>query len=216
VTGVVDKVSVGHLIAAIVRSRAGCARRVSSEFVGRFAAVSVCLKALRSCCRCEASKGPVGFGFANRLRGPIRRTHPALLHCFARPIFCVSAPLGPWNRIASPVGFGKPGRWGRSRTCDTWIHSPLLYQLSYPDPAAVVFRTRNTEHARPDRVNHVVGAPPVGRQRTLLTNCIEGDVDGSRTQMMSLCRRPPGRRASTSKNRGRGSEVRCQKRRDLR
>ena len=37
-------------------------------------------------------------------------------------------------RLSSvPVG-GEYGAWGRSRTADTRIFNPLLYQLSYPGP----------------------------------------------------------------------------------
>src|ERR1700694_2937900 len=34
--------------------------------------------------------------------------------------------------ISSSSFFSQDGGWGRNRTADTWIFSPLLCQLSYP------------------------------------------------------------------------------------
>src|ERR1700722_965098 len=44
------------------------------------------------------------------------------------------------------------GAWGRIRTTDTRIFSPLLYQLSYPGPRA----------GDPDFIGQVAGAPSIG------------------------------------------------------
>ena len=39
------------------------------------------------------------------------------------------------RRLVQPYDINGDGAWGRIRTTDTRIFSPLLYQLSYPGPA---------------------------------------------------------------------------------
>ena len=41
-----------------------------------------------------------------------------------------------------PIG-GLNGAWGRDRTADTGIFSPLLYQLSYPGKASFLTKVRS-------------------------------------------------------------------------
>ena len=59
-------------------------------------------------------------------------------HKRATPLWTASGAAGNGPRAPPPragaTAEGENGAWGRIRTTDTRIFSPLLYQLSYPGP----------------------------------------------------------------------------------
>lgn len=171
--------------------------RSPSEFGGRVATGSVCLKAFLSCCR---------RSIEGACRGSVSRTACAarsgesVMSRFIAPhgrSVASPLPLGLVTRILSPVGV-TPVEWDRIRTCYLWSASPLLYPVELPDSC----RRRLQNPLRGTRTTGpwiTRGRRAAGRTAANLAYELHRkDVGGSRTHWWSLCRRRPGRRASTS------------------
>jgi hypothetical protein len=75
----------------------------------------------------------------------------------------------PENRLCSetPRNQGNSSAWGRNRTTDTGIFSPLLYQLSYPgkgEPRAHVLRSAGPKGKPRDEISVAERTAPIALQ----------------------------------------------------
>jgi len=96
--------------------------------------VSLRLRVPDSCCRYGAQRKCLSdFGSTSFAGAKSAEASPSC-HVSLAPVRPIKPRVRfPWalEPGSSILWVGNPS-WGRSRTCDTWIMSPLLYRLSYP------------------------------------------------------------------------------------